>query len=213
MEPMEKTSPPERRWIASRFRASPLWLWIALCTALAIANGGLLLRISTLETALIETHELLRQAMSVSPGDLLQALTGRDVQGERLEIAHGRDGRRTVLLVFSPVCAASEAMWSRWRRMVGHLDAHRFRPVAVDVTSTTSEKFIETHGLRGYEVIAAPDPGAVKSHRLSITPQVILVDSRGVVEMVWTGANLDARALQDQAARLALPPSLMASPR
>lgn len=134
--------------------------------------------------------------LQVATGVQVPDLKGFDLGGKPLEVAYGRDPRKVLVLVYSPTCHFCDENWPRWWDLISALDRDLVRPVAVDVTSTSTAVFLVEHRLRDFPIMNQVDPNARINYHFQLTPQTILVDQTGKVEKVWSGV-LDNSALQE----------------
>ena len=165
----------------------------------SFAISGCFLLLLAANIALIRQNIQLKSQLSVPPPSLEAAagakmpdLRGIDLEGKKVEIAYGKDPRKVMVLVYSPVCPFCDENWPKWRQVIASLDRSAVRPVMVDVTSTTSAEFVSRYQLTELPVLIQVDPLARVNYRLQLTPQTILVDSDGKVEKVWTGVLNDS---------------------
>jgi hypothetical protein len=162
---------------------------IAVCCLLLLAaNIALIHQNSQLKARLAAPPPQLEAAQGAQMPDL----RGFDLAGKPLEILYGKDPRKVLVLVYSPTCAFCKQNWPKWQAMITSLDPSAVRTVAVDVTSSSSEIFIQQHQLAGLPVFQKVDPQATVDYRFQLTPQTILVDPTGKVEKVWTGVLNDS---------------------
>lgn len=129
--------------------------------------------------------------MEVNIGARVPDLKGYDVSGKPLAVSYGQDGRKVLLLVFSPACAFCTENWPKWQAMLAALDPGAVRPVGVDVTATSTPAFLSEHQVTRIPVMVQVDPAARIQYRLQLTPQTILVDHAGKIEKVWSGVLSD----------------------
>lgn len=163
----------------------------------AISGCCLLLLVANI--ALIRQNRELKVRLALPPPQLEAAhgaqmpdLRGFDPTGKPVEVLYGKDPRKVLVLVYSPTCAFCDQNWSKWQAMITSLAPSAVRTVAVDVSSNSSEVFIQQHQLVGLPVFQKVDPQATVNYRFQLTPQTILVDSTGKVEKVWTGVLNDS---------------------
>lgn len=163
------------------------------------AISGCCLVLLAVNIALIHQNSRLKAQLSLPPPSLeavmgaqMPDLRGFDLAGKPVELLYGKDQRKVLVLVYSPTCAFCDENWPRWQQLISALDRSAVRPVAVDVTSTTSTTFISQHQLAELPVFQKVDPRDVVDYRFQLTPQTILVDRDGRVEKVWTGVLNDS---------------------
>lgn len=158
------------------------------CLVLLAANIALIHQNSQLKARLA----LPPPQLEVAHGAQMPDLRGFDLAGKPLEVLYGKDPRKVLVLVYSPTCPFCDQNWPKWQAMISSLDRSAVRTVAVDVTSSSSETFIQQHQLAGLPVFQKVDPQATVNYRFQLTPQTILVDPTGKVEKVWTGVLNDS---------------------
>jgi peroxiredoxin len=165
----------------------------------SFAISGCCLLLLAANIALIHQNKQLKARLALPPPQLEAAqgaqmpdLRGFDLAGKPVEVLYGKDPRKVLVLVYSPTCAFCNQNWPKWQAMITSLDRSAVRTVAVDVTSSSSETFIQQHQLTGLPVLQKVDPQATVDYRFQLTPQTILVDPTGKVEKVWTGVLNDS---------------------
>lgn len=160
----------------------------ACCLVLLAANIALIRQNSQLKARLA----LPAPQLQATQGAQMPDLRGFDLAGKPVEVLYGKDPRKVLVLVYSPTCPFCDKNWPNWQAMIASLDRSAVRTVAVDVTSTSTEAFLQQHQLAGLPVFQKVDPQAAVNYRFQLTPQTILVDSTGKVEKVWTGVLNDS---------------------
>lgn len=161
--------------------------------------SGCCLLLLVVNIALIHQNRQLKARLALPPPQLEAAqgaqmpeLRGFDLTGKPVEVLYGKDPRKVLVLVYSPTCPFCDQNWPRWQAMIPSLDRSVVRTVAVDVTSSSTEVFLQQHQLVGFPVLQKVDPQATMNYRFQLTPQTILVDSTGKIEKVWTGVLNDS---------------------
>ena len=139
--------------------------------------------------------------MQVSAGTKVPDLKGFDLGGKPVEVAYGQDPRKVLVLVYSPTCHFCDENWPRWWDLMSALDRNAVRPVAVDVTSSSTAVFLAEHRLTNVPMMNQVDPTARINYHFQLTPQTILVDPTGKVEKVWSGV-LDHSAVEELKQRM-----------
>jgi len=134
--------------------------------------------------------------MQVSAGTKVPDLKGFDLGGKPVEVAYGQDPRKVLVLVYSPTCHFCDENWPRWWDLMSALDRNAVRPVAVDVTSSSTAVFLAEHRLNSIPMMNQVDPTARVNYHFQLTPQTILIDPTGKVEKVWSGV-LDHSAVEE----------------
>jgi|SRR5215471_10658917 len=125
--------------------------------------------------------------LEAEPGAAVPDLKGYDISGKPLAIGYGPDSRKVLVFVFSPTCSFCGENWPKWWDIMPALNRQAVRPVAVDVTATSTQAFLADHRLTDMPVMLQVDPVARIGYRIQITPQTILVDRDGRIEKVWSG--------------------------
>lgn len=167
-----------------------------------LAISGCCLLLLAANIALVHQNSQLKARLALPPptmeaatGAKMPDLRGFDLDGKPVEVLYGKDSRKVLVLVFSPVCAFCEKNWPMWNQVMASLDRSAVRPVAVDVTSTANASFVSQH-LPGLPVFVKVDPQATVNYRFQLTPQTILLDSAGKVEKVWSGVLSDSSVIE-----------------
>jgi hypothetical protein len=158
------------------------------CVVLLAANIALIHQNNQLKTRLALPPPELEAARGAQMPDL----RGFDLAGKPVEVLYGKDPRKVLVLVYSPTCPFCDQNWPKWQAMITSLDPSVVRTVAVDVSSSSSEAFLQQHQLAGLPVFEKVDPQATVNYRFQLTPQTILVDPAGKIERVWTGVLNDS---------------------
>jgi hypothetical protein len=127
------------------------------------------------------------RVLEIRPGTALPPLEGIDSNGNRQRIDYGEDSRKTVLLVFSPRCGACEKNMPNWKAIINGLDRDSFRLAAVSLQTEGFKEYVIRHGISEAPALGIIDPKYRVMYNLALTPQIILIDSEGKAERVWTG--------------------------
>lgn len=168
-----------------------------------IALGACCIVLLGINIALVRQNRQLKAQVSLPPPELeapagtsVPDLKGFDLGGKPVEVAYGKDPRKVLLLVYSPTCGFCAQNWPQWWDLMSALNRDAVRPVAVDVTSTSTAVFLSEHRLNDFPVMNQVDPTARMRYRFQLTPQTILVDQDGKVEKVWSGV-LNTAAVEE----------------
>jgi hypothetical protein len=122
------------------------------------------------------------------PGNLLPTVSGLDLEGQIQSIHHpSRDGKSTVVLVFSPFCGWCEINLPNWKAIISQ-SGGRYRVVGVSIVSEGVAGYAAKNGLDHLEVIVEMDPGGELLSKLQTTPQTVLIGPDGRVRRNWVGA-------------------------
>ncbi len=160
----------------------------ACCVVLLAANIALLRQNRQLKAQL----SLPPPTLEAAAGSQMPDLRGFDPDGKPVEVDYGKDPRKVLVLVFSPMCPFCDQNWPKWEQVISSLDRSVVRPVGVDVTSTVTAPFLSQHQLTGLPVFLKVEPKVTVNYHFQLTPQTILVDRAGKVEKVWTGVMTDS---------------------
>jgi peroxiredoxin len=127
------------------------------------------------------------RALEVKPGTTLPPLEGIDSNGNKQRINYGQDSRKTVLLVLSPHCRACEESKQNWQAIITGLDRQTFQLAGVSLQSERFKEYASRQGITQIPILTEIDPKYRVAYNLALTPQIMLIDSSGKVEKVWTG--------------------------
>jgi len=170
-----------------------------------------------LNVALIRQNRQLKRQAALPPpalelpaGTSVPELKGFDPSGKPIDLAYGKDPRKVLVLVYSPTCKFCAENWPQWWDLISSLDGNAVRPVAVDVTSSSTSDFVAEHRLNNVPVMNQIEPVSRIRYHFQITPQTMLVDPNGNVEKVWSGV-LDSAALKELKKRTGSKQSAQAS--
>ena len=166
-----------------------------------IANGGVATLLMIVGSALLFINVLLVQqnkklkvlasrpdrALEIKPGTALPPLEGVDSDGNRRSVNYGQDSRKTVLLIFSPRCSACGESMPTWEALINRLDRRAFQIAAVSLQPEGVKEYARQRGIDRIPILTKIDPKYRVAYNLALTPQIILIDSGGKVEKVWTG--------------------------
>jgi peroxiredoxin len=127
------------------------------------------------------------RSLEVRVGTALPSLEGVDDDGHRQRISYGLDTRKTVLLIFSPNCSACGENLPNWEVIIRGIDRQSFRLYAISLQSQGVKEYASQHGINEITLLTEIDAKYRVAYNLALTPQIILTDSDGKVEKVWTG--------------------------
>jgi peroxiredoxin len=146
------------------------------------------------------------RTLEVKLGKTLPPLEGVDSNGNKQSINYGQDSRKTVLLVLSPRCRACEESKQDWEAIITGLDRQSFRIAGVSLQAEGFKEFASWHGITQIPILTEIDPKYRVAYNLALTPQIILIDSGGKVEKVWTGLlQRDDKQEVEQSLNIRLP--------
>jgi len=160
---------------------------IALLVTFAVAMLGLNLKLST-RNRQIQAQiraEFQRQELANTPvrGWTMPPLKGHDGKGLPLQV--DLQGKDRVLLLFSASCGVCDENWPNWQRLLADPSlSSQLVPISFD--KSVADEYLKKHQISDREVLVGLDPDIVKSMRLGMTPQTIVV-RQGKVEHSWVG--------------------------
>lgn len=164
---------------------------LIVCTLALLAGNFLLLRQND---RLRRDAGLQTRSMAPLTGATLEPLRGLTRGGEPLTIDYREDARQTLLVVFSTECQISEANWPYWRQLAARVDRGAFRVVFVNLSQSVPDEYANAHAIPNDAVVVAKlDPASAFEHRLSLSPNVLLIGADGVVRDSWLGSELQTR--------------------
>jgi len=175
-------------------------LFVLLVSALLVLNASLIIQNRSLRKAAGTRSAVLR------PGTIVPSLSGTDIDGKDFTLSYGNDPRKVVLLVFSPRCGICTKNMPNWKAMLQSLDRNAYRVIAVSIISEGVKEYVVQQKMRDVPIIAQVDPKSRVSYEMNVTPQTMLIDSRGKVEKLWIGMlSADERNEVEQSFSLKLP--------
>ncbi len=127
--------------------------------------------------------------MVLAEGSAVPPLNGVTITGEPTRIAYGSSSEReTLLFVLSHLCSVCEANWPYWQAIAEQVDPARYRIVYANISPGLTHDFIASHYFHPDGVIVAEvDAQSMVDYSMSLTPQVMLIDSSGTLTDVWLG--------------------------
>jgi peroxiredoxin len=158
-------------------------LLVLLVSALLLINAGLVIQNRSLKGIGVAGN----RSMVLKQGDIVPSFSGIDIDGKSFTLDYGNDPRKAVMLVFSPRCGFCTKNMPNWNAITRGIDRNSYRIVAVSIASEGVKEYVSQHNLTDVPIIGEVDPKSRVSYEMSVTPQTILIDSRGKVERVWTG--------------------------
>lgn len=182
------------------------WLAVALIMALSIFNLLLVRQNFSLRKQLSDSGRIDASANSLKPGDIVTPITGTDLKGQSSQVQYAKDGKRQLLLFFSPSCLYCVKQGPIWRALLNGIDTSRFNVVGI-VGDKEDRKEVTDHaeGL-GYFSTKIPLPVVSVSsetlarYKLAATPTTLLIDDSGRVEHVWVGKWDESKTAEVSAA-------------
>ena len=143
----------------------------------------------------------------LKPGDVVSAVTATDLNGHPYQLEYNKDGRRRLLLFFSPNCPYCQQQSPLWRELLDKVDSNRFNVVGV-VSDKENPRLVSAHADgAGYFKTKTPlpvvffDDESLGTYKLTATPTTLVINEDGKVEHAWIG-KWDESATTEVAAAL-----------
>ncbi len=168
-------------------------LALALILALVILNILLLTQNLSLRRQLNSAGRIDASANALNPGELVKPITGRDLNGQPYQVQYANDGRKQLLMFFSPSCPYCIAQGPIWRDVLNRIDSNRFNVVGIVGDREDKLEVAKHANVLGYfkTRIALPivtvSNETLANYKLTATPTTLLIDSNGRVEHAWVG--------------------------
>jgi peroxiredoxin len=130
---------------------------------------------------------------SLKKGEVVAPVVGADLSGQPYELKYKEDGRRHLLMFFSPDCRYCAEQAPLWRDVLNKIDSNRFNVVGV-VGDREGTQAVSAHaGKLGYFSTKTPLPvmffneASLARYKLTATPTTLLINDHGKIEHVWVG--------------------------
>jgi thiol-disulfide isomerase/thioredoxin len=182
-------------------------------------GAGLIVVLCVLNLLLIKQNLDLRRQLSagartvdlstnvLQPGDVVAPVAATDLSGRPYQLDYKKDGRRRLLLFFSPNCPYCQQQSPLWRDLLNKVDRNRFIVVGV-VSDREDKQLVSAHAEgAGYFKTNTPlplvffDSESLGDYKLTATPTTLLINEDGKVEHAWVG-KWDAASATEVAAAL-----------
>lgn len=168
-------------------------LALALILALVIVNILLLMQNLSLRRQLNSAGRIDASANALKPGELVKPITGTDLNGQLYQVQYSNDGRKQLLMFFSPSCPYCVEQGPIWRDVLNRIDSNRINVVGI-VGDREDKLDVAKHAnVLGYfkTRVALPivtvSNETLANYKLTATPTTLLIDSNGRVEHAWVG--------------------------
>lgn len=167
---------------------------VALILALGILNVLLIRQNFSLRKQLNASGKIEASANSLKPGEVMTTpIAGTDLKGQLYQMHYGKDGKRHLLLFFSPSCPYCIQQGPIWVNLLNLIDPSRFEVVGI-VGDREDKQKVANHaaGLGYFKTrlvlpIVSVSEEVLARYKLTATPTTILIDNSGTVEHVWVG--------------------------
>lgn len=193
---------------SKKARSKTHWLAFGLVVSLCLVNLLLIEQNITLRRQLGgRARTIDATANALRGGENLAGFIGIDTSGQQYALEYKNDGRKHLLLFFSPHCPYCVQQAPLWRDMLNQIDSNRFSVIGV-VGDKEDRRAVTTHVEElGYSKTKTALPivflsdEALARYKLVATPTTLLISDAGKVENVWVGKWDDGKA-NDVAAAL-----------
>lgn len=182
------------------------WLAVVLILALSILNVLLIAQNFSLRKQLYSAGRLDASANALKPGEMVTSISGTDLNGKPYQVQYARDGKKQLLMFFSPSCLYCVKQGPIWRDLLDRIDANRFNVVGI-VGDREDKQEVTQHvdGLGYFKTrvalpVVAVNNDALARYKLTATPTTLLIDDSGRVERAWVGMWDDAKIAEVAAA-------------
>ena len=168
-------------------------LALALILALVIINILLFTQNLSLRRQLNSAGRIDASANALTPGELVKPITGTDLKGQLYQVQYSNDGRKQLLMFFSPSCPYCVAQGPIWRDVLNRIDSNRINVVGLVGEREDKLEVAKHADVLGYfkTRIALPivtvSNETLAKYKLTATPTTLLIDSNGRVEHAWVG--------------------------
>ena len=162
-------------------------LSLLLIAGLCVANALLIKQNRDLKAAM--SHMVVvKEPELLKPGEQVPPFVANTLSGQQQAVNYANYDK-TVFLVFSPQCPACEQSIPYWKEIKAACDRNRYQVFGVSLTNDglATSAFLASSGL-GMEAFVDIDAQTKTAYKLSLTPLVIVIDSSGKVDRVWSGA-------------------------
>lgn len=179
---------------------------LTLIIALGILNILLLIQNLNLRRQLSSDGRIEASASSLKPGELVIPITGTDLNGKPYQLQYVKDGRKQLLMFFSPSCPYCVQQAPIWRDVLNNIDSNRFNVVGIIGDRENKQEVTQHAEDLGYFKTKLTLPVVSVSneiltrYKLTATPTTLLIDDSGRVLHTWVGKWDDAKAAEVAAA-------------
>jgi len=179
--------------VERKVRGTP-WLAVALIGALSILNLLLIRQNFSLRRQLNGAGRIEASANSLKPGETVRTpIAGTDLKGQPYQMVYQKDGKRHLLLFFSPSCPFCIQQAPIWTNVLNLIDSSRFEVVGI-VGDREDKQKVTSHadGLGYFKTrtvlpVVFVNDQMLARYKLVATPTTLLIDNTGKVEHAWVG--------------------------
>lgn len=163
---------------------------IMFCSFLIILNLFLLIQNQKLKQFVQSPRE-----SSITVGKKILPLSGFDNFDNKVELKSNKQ-QKTLLLVFSSACRFCDRNASNWKKIIQSNSSDEIKMFGVSL-GKDGEKFLKKHGFeKQISTLNISLDNLSKKPIFDVTPQTILIDSKGKAERVWSGV-LNEKSLDE----------------
>ena len=192
--------------VEKRVKPTP-WLAVALISALSILNLLLIRQNFSLRKQLNAAGKIEASANSLKPGEVVTTpIAGTDLKGQPYQMSYRNDGKRHLLLFFSPTCPYCIQQGPIWTNVLNLIDSSRFEVIGIVGDRETKQEVASHAEVLGYfktrivlPVVLVNDEMLAR-YKLTATPTTLLIDNTGKVEHAWVGKWDKSKATEVAAA-------------
>jgi peroxiredoxin len=158
-------------------------LLFALIVGLCVINALLIKQNRDLKAAVLRLGE---QSGFLKEGEDAPRLEAPTTSGKQVRLNYG-DTPKTVLMVFSPQCPASEEVMPLWKEIAAACARAHYRSFGVSLgDGPETNTYLRSHGL-SVGTFVGLSPVVTAQYKLSSTPLTLVIDNNGKVEKIWPG--------------------------
>ncbi len=163
-------------------------LWSVVLIALIVVMGVEIL-------LLVRENQKLRSALShpenpfktLDPGEKVPSLFGINLDGIDFKIEYPSK-ERTILVWFSPACPACEENLEFWKETYHNYSSENLRFIGVtDFGKDKTAEFVQRNQLE-FPILIVSNLSLLDHYKVEVIPQIILIDTNGIVQKVWAGS-------------------------
>jgi len=157
------------------------WLAVALILALSISNLLLITQNLSLRRSLNSAGRIGASANSLKAGETVTPIVSTNLDGHPYQLQYEKDGRRQLLLFFSPSCPYCVQQGPIWRDMLNRIDSSRFNVVGIVGDREDKQEVVNHAEVLGYfktkialPVVSVSDDTLAR-YKLTATPTTLLI--------------------------------------
>ena len=170
------------------------WLAVALISALSILNLLLIRQNFSLRKQLNAAGKIEASANSLKPGEVVTTpIAGTNLKGQPYQMSYRNNGKRHLLLFFSPSCPYCIQQGPIWANVLNLIDSNRFEVIGI-VGDRENKQEVASHaeGLGYFKTrivlpVVLVNDELLARYKLTATPTTLLIDDTGKVEHAWVG--------------------------